>query len=179
MRSGNNVEVVAALYHLVFLQLQPAVADALAGGEFVFVAVPGADEMHFVGKRLPLVGAVLGNEIDDLIDQNAFAGRPAGMNAVIGVGVVGAAVVKHADLVIAGGNDAAVAFGQVRGLGDEPLCHLKRSLASSYCARRNAGGQYQYRRLTSAPTRAPPALCAARHSGYRSEERRVGKECRS
>ena len=106
-----------------FFSFSLAVAHALAGLEIVFVAVPRADEMHLVGERLALVGAILGDQIDDLVDQDSFAGRTAGMDAVIAVGVIGAAVVKNADLVLAGGHDAPVALGQFRCLGDKPFCH--------------------------------------------------------
>ena len=55
---SDDEDVVAAPDHVVLLQPQPAVADAFAGLELVFVAVPRADEMHVVGECLALIGAV-------------------------------------------------------------------------------------------------------------------------
>src|SRR5579864_6301264 len=120
---GHDVDVVAAAHDLVFLQLEPVVADAAAGGQLVFVAVPRADEVHFVGKRLALVGPIGADQIDHLVDQDAFAGRTAGMDAVIAIGVIGAAVMEHADLILAGDHDAPVAVRQIGRLGHEPFRH--------------------------------------------------------
>ena len=106
-----------------FFSLQAAVADALAGLEVELVAVPRADEMHLVGERLPLIGAVLGDHVDHLVDHDPLAGRPAGMDAVVTVGVIGAALVEDADLLASGDDDAAVAVVEIGGLGDEAFGH--------------------------------------------------------
>src|SRR5207248_1961389 len=83
----------------------------------------GAGEVHLVGKFLAFVGAVGVEDVLHLVDQDAFAGRPAGMDAVIAVGVVVAILEEHADLVPAGDHDAAVAILHVAGLGDEGFGH--------------------------------------------------------
>src|SRR5262245_29484072 len=51
---GDDIHVVSLLHDLVLAQLETPVADELAGLEVVFVAVPGADEMHLaVGEIEP------------------------------------------------------------------------------------------------------------------------------
>src|SRR5207247_1077759 len=120
----HDVEVFAPPDHLEFAQFQPPVADAFAGLEVVFIAVPRAGEMHLVGECLPLIGAVRRDHVHHLVDDDAFAGRPAGMDAIIAVGVVGAVLAKHADLVPPGDHDAAVAILHVGGLGDEGFGHF-------------------------------------------------------
>ena len=55
--SGDDVDFFAALDHLVLAELQLAVADALAGLQIVFVAVPRADEVRLVAVGLALVQA--------------------------------------------------------------------------------------------------------------------------
>src|SRR5262245_21428725 len=106
--SDHDEDVVAALDHVVLPELQPAVADALAGLEVVFVAVPGAGEMHSVAEGLPLVCLVRVEDVDHVVDKDALAGRAAGMNAVVRIGIVVAVLEEHADLVLAGNDDAAV-----------------------------------------------------------------------
>src|SRR5436190_16761298 len=86
--SNNDENIVAALEHLVFAELEPPVADADAGLELVFIAVPRAGEMYLVGKLLPFVGAVGVEDVHHLVDQNTFARGAAGVDAVVRVGVV-------------------------------------------------------------------------------------------
>src|ERR1043165_7596206 len=101
--SRDDVDVLAALHHLVLAQLELAVAAEFAGLHVVFVAVPRADEMQVVAEGLPLVGAVGRDDVDHLIDQQAFAGRTALVDAQVAVGVEAAAREEHADLVAPGG----------------------------------------------------------------------------
>ncbi len=63
-------------HHLEFLQLQLAVADAAAGLELVFVAVPRTDEVHLVGEGLALIGAVRADHVDHLVDQQPSQAGP-------------------------------------------------------------------------------------------------------
>src|SRR5712691_8684773 len=123
-RSSHHVDVVAAAHDVVFPQFQPAVADAFAGLDVVLVAMPRTDERQFVGEGLAAIGPVRRDEVHHLVDQDALAGRPAGMKAVIAVGVVGAVLVEHADLMAAGGDDAAIPVGHLRRLGNEPFGHV-------------------------------------------------------
>src|SRR5262245_48837082 len=99
--SDHDEDVVAATHHLVFAQFQFPVTDALAGLEVVFIAVPRAGEMHLVGEPLPLIGAVVAQDVLDLVDQDTLASRAAGMQAIIAVSVIGAVLEKYADLVLA------------------------------------------------------------------------------
>src|SRR5215831_3169708 len=94
--SDHNEDVVAAPHHLVLAQLELAVAGAFAGLDVVLVAVPRADEMQLVGKRLALVGAVGIDDIDNLVDHDALAGGAAGVQAEVAVGVVGAVLEEDA-----------------------------------------------------------------------------------
>src|ERR1051325_3061695 len=121
--SRDDVDVLAAPYHLVLAQLELAVAAELAGLHVVFVAVPRADEVQVVAEGLPLVGAVGRDDVDHLVDQQPLAGRAALMDAQIAVGVEAAAGEEHADLVAPGGDDAPVSVGHLRRLGDEPFGH--------------------------------------------------------
>src|SRR6516225_9723309 len=66
---GNDINLVSLFDHLVLAQLELAVGDALAGFHIVFVAVPGAHEMHFgLGKVEPLRGLVRQQPLFDLGD---------------------------------------------------------------------------------------------------------------
>jgi hypothetical protein len=121
--SRDDVDVLAALHHLVLAQLELAVADAFAGLHVVLVAVPRADEMQVVREGLALVGAVGRDDVDHAVDQQPLARRAARVQAGVAVGVVGAAGEEHADLMPASGDDAPVAVGELRCLGDEPLGH--------------------------------------------------------
>src|ERR1700730_14392673 len=127
--SGDDENVVAAPDHLEPLQSQPPVADAFAGFELVLVAVPGTDEMHLVGERLPLIAAVRRDHVDHPVDHQALAGRPAGMDAVVAVGEIVAVLVEHADFRLPGDDDAPVAVPHFRRLGDEAFRHGLSSLA--------------------------------------------------
>src|SRR5262250_1346685 len=83
--SSDDVNILAAPHDLELPQLEPPVADALAGLELELVAVPGTDEMHLVRERLALIAAVGCDHVDHLVDHHALAGRAAGMDAVIAV----------------------------------------------------------------------------------------------
>src|SRR5262249_9630282 len=134
---------------------QPAVTDAFAGLKLVLVAVPRADEMHVVRERLALVGAVLRDHVDHTVDHDPFAGRAAGMDALVAVSEVGAVLEEYADLGVAGEHDAAVAVLHLGRLGNEAFGHFDRSLdRQPYHGvgqkRRSAG-----RKATGGPISAP------------------------
>src|SRR5260370_8133226 len=130
----NDENIFAAAHHVVSAQLELAVADAFAGRKLVFVAVPRTNEMHLVTERLAVIGAVGGDEIDHPVDEQAFARRPARMQAVVAVGIEGAVLEEHADLVGPGGHDPPVAVRNLCGLGDKPFFHkfLPRSEAAIF-----------------------------------------------
>src|SRR5262249_28736307 len=124
---SNDENIVTAADDLELLQLQPPVADAFAGLELVFVAVPRADEMHVVRECLALVGAVLRDHVDHTVDHDPFAGRTAGMDALVAVSEVGAVLEEHADLGVAGEHDTAVAVLHLGRLGNEAFGHFDHS----------------------------------------------------
>ena len=78
-RSGDHEDVVTAPDDVELPQLQATVADAFAGLEVVFVAVPGAGEMHLVGEGLALIGSVRADQVHHLVDQRCPR-RPARRN---------------------------------------------------------------------------------------------------
>src|SRR5262249_26973171 len=127
--SDDDVDVFAAAHDLVLAQLQPPVGDALAGLQLVFIAMPRAGEVHLVGKRLSPIGAVRRDDIDDAVDHQPLADRPARMDAKVTVGIVRVVLEEHADLVLAGDHDAAVSILEIGRLGDETFGHLSRLLA--------------------------------------------------
>src|SRR5262249_36978205 len=51
-RLGDDIELISLLYRFIFLQLQLAIGDTLAGLHVIFHAVPGADEVHFVFREI-------------------------------------------------------------------------------------------------------------------------------
>src|SRR5215475_2982194 len=107
---GDDIDVVSLLDDLVLAQLETPVADELAGLEVVFVAVPGADEMHLVVGEIEPARRLVGHDpLFHLGDDQAFAGRAALVQADIAVGVELAVVLEHADFAIADEDDAAVA----------------------------------------------------------------------
>src|SRR5215467_1107392 len=136
--SDHHEDVVAAPHHLVFAQLEPAVGGALAGLDVVLVAVPRADEMQLVGEGLALVGAVGPDDVDHLVDQDSLAGGSAGVQAVVAVGVIVAVLEEHADLVLAGNDNATVAVLELGGLGDKALGHCGRSPSVCLAPRQGA-----------------------------------------
>ena len=101
---------------------------------FELVAVPRADEMHLVGEGLPLIGAVLGDHVDHPVDHQALAGRPAGMDAVVAVGEVGAVLAEHADFRLSRDHDPPVAVLHLGRLGNEAFGHELAPLRRSYHA---------------------------------------------
>src|SRR5260370_6555218 len=93
----HDENIVAAPHHVVFAQLELAVADTFAGRKLVFVAMPRTHEMHLIAERLAVIGAVGGDEIDYPVDEQPFARRPARMPALVAVGIEGAVLAEHAD----------------------------------------------------------------------------------
>jgi hypothetical protein len=79
--------------------------------------------VHLVREGLALIGLVRCDDVHDLVDQHALAGRPARMNAVVAVGVVGPALAEDADLLPAVDHDAPVAVLELGRLGDEAFRH--------------------------------------------------------
>src|SRR6266849_203471 len=141
--SGHDENIFASPHHVVFAQLELAVADAFAGLELVFVAMPRTDEMHLIAERLAVISAVGGDEIDHPVDEQSFAGRPARMQAVVAVGIECVVLEEHPDLVWPGGDDPAVAVRQLVGLGDKPFGH-------EFLPRAEAATLLKFRRTASA-----------------------------
>src|SRR6202051_2158286 len=124
-RLGDDIKVLAFLHGFVLFQLHLAIADALAGLHVVFHAVPRADEVHLVfGEEQAHRSLVGAQPLLDLGDGQAFAGRPALVQAEIAVGVKFALMAEHADLVVTDENDPPVAVLEFRKLCDEFFRHL-------------------------------------------------------
>src|SRR5262249_42221129 len=104
-------------------QPQPPVADAFAGLQLVFITVPRANEMDLVRERLALIGAVRRDHVDHAVDHEPLAGRPAGMDAGVAVGEIGAVLVEHADFRVCGNDDAPIAILHLGRLGNEAFRH--------------------------------------------------------
>src|SRR5262249_49581514 len=122
--SGEDINLVAFLHHLVFAQLQLAIGDAFAGLHVVFVAVPRAHEMHLgLGEVQSLRGLVREEAFLDLGDGEALAGRSPLVQAEIAVGVELSFVAEDADLVVAGKHDAPVAVLELPDLAYILLGH--------------------------------------------------------
>src|SRR5690348_15548858 len=121
---GDDIDVLSAPNHFKALQPQIAVAGAFAGFQVIFVAVPGTHKMNFVvGEPLPMPGAVRTEHIFDLVHQHAFAGRSALMQAQVLVGIERALPMEHADLTAFVADDAPLAVGKLRDVGDEDFRH--------------------------------------------------------
>src|SRR6516164_4276278 len=104
---NDDEDIVAAPDDVELFQPQPPVADAFAGLQLVFITVPRANEMDLVRERLALIGA----------------GRPAGMDAGVAVGEIGAVLVEHADFRVCGNDDAPIAILHLGRLGNEAFRH--------------------------------------------------------
>src|SRR5262245_49539636 len=99
MRSDCDIDVIAALHHVVFPEAMPPIDHVAAVLQMEFPAVPWTDDVHVVlVERLSEVNAVVADLLDHLRHLQPFTGRPALMRAQIAVGVVGALVKDHADL---------------------------------------------------------------------------------
>src|SRR5438067_9125073 len=122
--SDHDENLFATPDHRIFAKLQAAVAGAFAGLDVVFITMPGADEMQLVGKGLAFIGAIGGDDVHHFVDQDAFARRAAGMDAIIAVGVILPVLEEHADLVLAGDHDPALAILEIGRLGDKAFGHL-------------------------------------------------------
>src|ERR1700722_17927818 len=86
--SDDDINASVALHHFVALEPQLRIRRALPGLQFVFPAVPGADDVRFVvviglAEELP----VLVVKVEHLAPNNALAGRSALMQTLIAVGV--------------------------------------------------------------------------------------------
>src|SRR5262249_40479502 len=113
----------------ILAQLEPAVADELAGLEVVFVTVPGAHEVHLGFREIePARGLVGQDPLFHLGDDQAFAGRAALVQADIAVGVELALVLEDPDLALPDEDDAAVAVADFRSLTDKFLGHSSPTL---------------------------------------------------
>src|ERR1700751_2409219 len=70
--SGDDIDVLAAAYHVKRLELEPPVGRAFAGRDVVFVAVPRAHEVRFgVGESVPVPGAVGAEHVLDFVHDDA------------------------------------------------------------------------------------------------------------
>src|SRR5262249_44292557 len=73
----DDINVVSLLHHLVASQLEPAIGDAFAGLDVVFVAVPGADEVGLGVREVEALRGLVGHDaLFDLGDDQPLAGRP-------------------------------------------------------------------------------------------------------
>src|SRR5262252_659833 len=128
-RLGDDIKVISLLQRLVFLQLQLAIGDALAGFHVVFHAVPRAGEVHLVFRKIQTHrGLVRAQPLLDPGDGQALASRAALMQAEITVGVKFASVAEDADLVVADKDDAAVAVLEFGKFCDEFFGHERHTL---------------------------------------------------
>jgi hypothetical protein len=95
--------------------------------------VPRADEVDLgVGECLADHGLVGSKHVLDLVHDQALAGRAALVQAQVRIGVTRAMPVQHADVVGAVPDDAPLAVGELRNLGDEDFSHFH-----TPCARRH------------------------------------------
>src|SRR6516162_2530100 len=120
---NDDEDIVAAPNDVELFQSQPPVADAFPGLQLVFITVPRADEMNLVRERLALISAVRRDHIDHAVDHEPLAGRPAGMDAGVAVGEVGAILVEHADFRVSGNDDAPITVLHLGRLGNEAFRH--------------------------------------------------------
>src|SRR5262244_2529915 len=120
---NDDEDSVAAPNDVELFQSQPSVADAFAGLQLVFITVPRADEMNLVRERLALISAVRRDHVDHAVDHEPLAGRPAGMDASVAVGEVGAVLVEHADFRVSSNDDATIAVLHLGRLGHEAFRH--------------------------------------------------------
>src|SRR5215472_15911477 len=120
---NDDEDIFAATNDVELFQPQPPVADAFAGLQLVFITVPRADEMDLVRERLALIGAFRRDHVDHAVDHEPFAGRPAGMDAGVAVGEIGAVLVEHADFRVSGNDDAPIAVLHLGRLGNEAFRH--------------------------------------------------------
>src|SRR5262249_24699973 len=71
------------------------------------------------------------DNIDHLVDHDTLAGGSAGMHAIIAIGVIGAILEEHADLVFAGHHNPAFSIPEIDGLGDKTFGHASSKKLSS------------------------------------------------
>src|SRR5476649_2200167 len=107
----NDIDILPAPEHRKAFQFQLTVGGAFAGFQIVFVAMPRADEMNFISRKLlPAPGPVGSNHILDLVHHHAFAGRSALMHAQVLIGVEFPLPMEHADFARPVTHDAAFAI---------------------------------------------------------------------
>src|SRR5262245_30938694 len=159
---NDDEDIVAAPDDVELFQPQPPVADAFAGLQLVFITVPRADEMDLVRERLALIGAVRRDHVDHAVDHEPLAGRPAGMEAGVAVGEVGAVLVEHADFRVSSDNDATIAVLHLGRLGHEAFRHGQLPRAHSSMAVLRSVTQKRGIRRDRAMTLAMVAQCAQR-----------------
>src|SRR5262249_60790679 len=94
----DDIYVLPAPDHFEAFQPQVRAGGAFTGREIVFIAMPGADEVHFIaGKLLPDPAAIRADHVFDLVHHDAFASRSALVHAQVLVGVELALPVEDAD----------------------------------------------------------------------------------
>src|SRR5690242_19030201 len=123
---SSDVDIHRAVFldDVEFLQPDAAVADVDAGLEMELIGVPGADDMHVVAVViLAEEGSVGRDDVDDLRHSEALADRAALMRAVVAIGVIFTALADHADLDLAGGDDAHPAIGDLAVFADQYFSH--------------------------------------------------------
>src|SRR5262245_9639737 len=150
---NDDEDIVAAPDDVELFQPQPSVADAFAGLQLVFITVPRADEMNLVRERLALISAVRRDHVDHAVDHEPLTGRPAGMDASVAVGEVGAVLVEHADFRVSSNDDATIAVLHLGRLGNEAFRHggssLARTLAWWRCDRWRKLRGFMWAKLSS------------------------------
>src|SRR5262249_41365611 len=122
--SDDDIDASLALHHLVALESHFRIGRALAGLQIVFPAVPRTNDMRLVfvvGLAEEL--AVRPEQIDDLVADDALAGGPTLVQAVIAVGVERAGVPVDADLMAVLAHDADLAVLHLELIANEHLCH--------------------------------------------------------
>src|SRR5262245_56740856 len=105
----DDINVLPAPHDVEALELQASIRGAFAGGEIIFVAMPGADEMNFFGcKFLTEPGAVGADDVFHLVDHEAFTSRSALVHAKVLIGVELALPMEDADFAALVDRDAAL-----------------------------------------------------------------------
>src|SRR5262249_25448296 len=60
---GDDIDIISLLHDVVLAQLEPAIADELAGLEIVFVAVPRTHEVHLAVGEIEPARRLVGHDL--------------------------------------------------------------------------------------------------------------------
>src|SRR5690242_17615896 len=84
----DDIDILPAPDHDEAFQLQASVGSTFTCRDIILVAMPGADEMHFIaGKLLPEPAAIRADHVLDLVHHEAFTSRSALMHTEVLVSV--------------------------------------------------------------------------------------------